>query len=80
MGRYYAAVVELPDGQPSRVENATSTSELAAARAALRLANQQRCTTLVVERNTGTDKQTVTQRIQYFGGRSAGLAVADPRD
>ena len=80
MGRYYAAVVEMPGGKPSRVENATSKSELAAARAALRLANVQRCTTLVVERNTANDKETVTQRIQYFGGKSAGLAVVDPRD
>lgn len=76
MARYYAAVLENDDGTPARVEHAASQSEVTAARAALRLANAERRNALVVERSTiNTELQNITQRIRYFGGRSAGLAV-----
>lgn len=79
MARYYAAVVEMPDGSPSRVEHATSGSEVTAARAALRLSNTQHCTALVVERSTiDLAFVRVTQRIQYFGKRQ--VIAVDPRD
>jgi hypothetical protein len=76
MALYFAAVKENKDGSPSRVEHGRSGSELVASRAALRLANTEKCSALVVERSDkNTEHERVTQRIQYYG-KTAGLAIA----